>query len=571
MRTSEFLLATLRETPAEAETVSNKLMLRAGMIRKVAAGVFTWLPMGLRVLRKVENIIREEMNKTGALEILMPAIQPAELWQESGRWDFYGSELLRIKDRHERDFCFGPTHEEVVTDLFRSVVRSYKQLPINLYQIQVKFRDEIRPRFGVMRGREFIMKDAYSFHLDQESLNKTYQIMYQAYSNIFQRMDLKFRAVLADTGNIGGNTSHEFQVLADSGEDLIAYSDQSNYTANIEKAETLIKPYVLVTSNKSMQEVATPSQRSVEEVSNFLQVPPQKILKTLIVKGKDVPWVALVLRGDHDLNELRTSQLPQIFSPLTFANPEEIPEIIGTEFGFIGPVGLTIPIIADYDALHLTDFVCGANKKGAHLINVNWERDVKVPETAALRKVQAGDPSPDGKGVLQLARGIEVGQIFQLGDKYSKAMRATVLNEAGKAITVLMGCYGIGVTRTVAAVIEQSHDDHGIIWPNAIAPFQIALIPMSMHKSYRVKEAAEKIYAELENAGFEVLFDDRKERAGVLFADMDMLGIPHRIVISETGLDNGMVEYKHRGTSATENISITNIIGAVKNKLMRTD
>lgn len=567
MKTSNFLLATLRDAPAEAETISNKLMLRAGMIRKLAAGIFNWLPLGWRVLKKVENIIREEMNKSGALEILMPAIQPAELWQESGRWDYYGSELLRIKDRHERDFCFGPTHEEIITHLFRGDVRSYKQLPLTLYQIQTKFRDEVRPRFGVMRGREFLMKDAYSFHLDAESLNKTYEIMHQTYCNIFSRMGLQFRPVLADTGNIGGNTSHEFQVLAESGEDTIVHSDQSDYAANIEKAECLLTPYTIQNSVNALEEVATPIQRTIDEVSSFLKVEPKQILKTLIVKGKDAPWVALLLRGDHELNELKASKLPQVFAPLTFANPHEIPEIVGCEFGFIGPIGLNIPIIADHDAMHLVDFVCGANKNGMHLKNANWQRDLPIPEIAAIRKVVAGDKSPDGKGTLQLTRGIEVGQIFQLGDKYSKAMQATVLNEAGKATTVLMGCYGIGVTRTVAAVIEQSHDDRGIIWPDAIAPFEIALIPMSMHKSYRVREAAEKIYSELLAAGFDVLFDDRKERAGVLFNDMDLIGIPHRIVISESGLDNGTIEYKSRKGDVVENIEITQIIEKMRNKL----
>ncbi|MCL5260478.1 MAG: proline--tRNA ligase [Gammaproteobacteria bacterium] len=567
MRTTKFLMATLRESPAEAEPISHKLMLRAGMIRKLTSGIYTWLPLGLRVLKKVENIIRNEMNKSGAQEILMPAIQPAELWQESGRWDFYGDELLRIKDRHDRDFCFGPTHEEVITDLFRNEVRSYKQLPLTLYQIQVKFRDEIRPRFGVMRGREFLMKDAYSFHLDEESLDETYQIMYQTYSRIFSRMQLKFRAVLADTGNIGGDNSHEFQVLAESGEDLIAYSDTSEYAANIEKATTLIDPVQIQPSINHIKEVATPTQRTIAEVSAFLNIQAKQIVKTLIVKGQDDPWIALLLRGDHELNELAASHLPKVASPLTFVNEQEISKITGCDFGFIGPVGLNIPIIADHAVLQLKDFVCGANKNGKHLSNVNWSRDLPVPETAAIRKVVAGDKSPDGKGTLCLARGIEVGQIFKLGTKYSKALNATVLNESGKAITVTMGCYGIGVSRTVAAVIEQCHDERGIVWPEAIAPFQVVILPMSMHKSYRVREAAEKIYMQLQEAGFEVLFDDRKERAGVMFADSDLLGIPHRIVISESNLDNHVVEYKARNSDQSETFKFDDIIPELKNKI----
>lgn len=566
MRTSKFLLATLRESPAEAEVISHKLMLRAGMIRKLAAGIYIWLPLGLRVLKKVEKIIREEMARIDALEILMPAIQPAELWVESERWDAYGDQLLKIKDRHKHEFCFGPTHEEVITHLARSELRSYKQLPITLYQIQTKFRDEIRPRFGVMRGREFLMKDAYSFHLDEASLKQTYDAMYEAYNRIFSRLGLKFRAVLADTGNIGGSMSHEFQVLAQSGEDLIAYSDASDYAANIEMAEALTEPIAIQTSNNQMQEVATPDQRTIEEVAAFLKIDTKQTLKTLIVKGSETPWIALVLRGDHELNEIKTGKLPQIASPLTFINPHEFAEVLGCEAGSIGPVNLKMPIIADRDALRVKDFVCGANTNDKHLINVNWERDLPLPQIADIRKAQEGDLSPDGKGKLQFARGIEVGQVFQLGKKYSQTMHATVLNETGKAIEMCMGCYGIGVSRTVAAAIEQNHDERGIIWPEPIAPFQIALIPMSLHKSYRVRETAEKIYQQLLDAGFDVLFDDRKERAGVLFADMDLIGIPHRIIISESGLDNGTIEYKTRTGTTAENIQISNLETFLKNK-----
>jgi len=566
MRTSKFLLATLRESPAEAEVISHKLMLRAGMIRKLAAGIYIWLPLGLRVLKKAEKIIREEMARIDALEILMPAIQPAELWIESKRWDAYGDQLLKIKDRHKHEFCFGPTHEEVITHLARNELRSYKQLPITLYQIQTKFRDEIRPRFGVMRGREFLMKDAYSFHLDEASLKQTYDAMYEAYNRIFSRLGLKFRAVLADTGNIGGSMSHEFQVLAQSGEDLIAYSDESDYAANIEMAEALAQPIAVQTSNNQMQEVATPSQRTIEEVATFLKINAKQTLKTLIVKGSEAPWVALVLRGDHKLNEIKAGKLSQIASPLTFVNPHEFVEDIGCEAGSIGPVNLKMPIIADRDAVGVKDFVCGANTNDKHLINVNWERDLPLPQVADIRKVQEGDLSPDGKGKLQFARGIEVGQVFQLGKKYSQAMHATVLNETGKAIEMYMGCYGIGVSRTVAAAIEQNHDERGIIWPEPIAPFQIALIPMSLHKSYRVREAAEKIYQQLLDSGFDVLFDDRKERAGVLFADIDLIGIPHRIIISESGLDNGTIEYKTRMGAAAENIQIPKLEEFLKNK-----
>jgi prolyl-tRNA synthetase len=566
MRTSKFLLATLRETPAEAEVISHKLMLRAGMIRKLAAGIYTWLPLGLRVLKKVEKVIREEMARIDALEILMPAIQPSELWIESGRWDAYGDQLLKIKDRHNHEFCFGPTHEEVITNLARNELKSYKQLPITLYQIQTKFRDEIRPRFGVMRGREFLMKDAYSFHIDEDSLQATYDDMYNAYSKIFSRLGLKFRAVIADNGNIGGSMSHEFQVLASSGEDLIAYSDESNYAANIETAQSLELSYEVKDSNNQMQEVATPNQRTIDDIANFLKIDPKQTVKTLIVKGVEAPYIALVLRGDHELNEIKAAKIPQIASPLTFINPHEFMDVIGCDAGSIGVVDLNMPIIADRDTINIRDFVCGANKNDVHLINVNWQRDLPMPQIADLRKVQEGDLSPDGKGVLHFARGIEVGQVFKLGKKYSESMCATVLNDTGKATHMYMGCYGVGVSRTVAAAIEQNHDERGIIWPDPIAPFQVVIVPMSMHKSYRVREAAEKIYQQLLDANIDVLFDDRKERAGVIFADMDLIGIPHRIIISESGLDNNTVEYKHRTADAAEYVNIDALEAFIKNK-----
>jgi len=587
MRTSKFLLATLKEIPADAEIISHKLMIRAGMIRKNAAGLYSWLPLGLRVLHKVSNIVREEMNKSGALEILMPAVQPAELWHETGRWDVYGETLLKIYDRHRHEFCFGPTHEEVITDLVRHELRSYKQLPLIFYQIQTKFRDEIRPRFGVMRAREFLMKDAYSFHLDEESLQQAYDLMYQTYCNIFTRLGLKFRAVLADTGNIGGNNSHEFQVLAESGEDVIVYSDGSDYAANLEKAEALAPvtvPMVAVSDdvvigvtddmnspvNKSLMMVDTPQQKTIAAICDFLKLSPQQTVKTLLVRGKDVPLVALVLRGDHELNEVKASKLPQLAAPLQFATEEEVAKILNCSFGSLGVVALSVPMVVDRDAAVLQNFVCGANQEGKHYINVNWQRDVvcklKSLNIADIRKVVVGDPSPDGKGTLQFARGIEVGHIFQLGSKYSEAMDATVLNAAGKATTMMMGCYGIGVSRIVAAAIEQNHDAQGIIWSMPLAPFDLALIPISMHQSYRVRETAEKLYQELQQSGFEVLLDDRKERAGVLFADMDLIGVPHRIVISEGNLDQGVVEYKARAQvktgdgSAVQKIAVEQVV-----------
>ncbi len=566
MRTSRLLLSTLRETPADAEVISHQLMLRAGMIRRLASGLYTWLPLGLRVLRKVEKIVREEMDRAGAQELLMPAVQPAELWQESGRWDQYGPELLRFTDRHGREFCFGPTHEEVITDLVRREIQSYKQLPANFYQIQTKFRDEVRPRFGVMRAREFLMKDAYSFHLDEASLQETYDTMYETYSRIFSRLGLDFRAVMADTGAIGGRASHEFHVLADSGEDAIAFSDSSDYAANVELAEALPPGEPRPAPSQPMQTVDTPGQHTIEEVSRFLGVEPARTVKTLLVKGEEEDVVALVLRGDHELNEIKAEKLPQVRAPLTFADEAEIRAVTGAGPGSVGPVGLSIPVIADHSAAQLSDFVCGANEDGKHLTGVNWGRDLPEPETADLRNVVEGDPSPDGKGRLVIKRGIEVGHIFQLGNKYSAAMKATALDESGRQKVLEMGCYGIGVSRVVAAAIEQNHDERGIIWPDAIAPFQVALLPMNMHKSVRVREAAEKLYRELTDAGIEVLFDDRKERPGVMFADMELIGIPHRLVLGERVLDADKIEYKGRRDSDSQAIPLEGIIGFIKQK-----
>lgn len=566
MRTSQYLLATLKEIPADAEIVSHQLMLRAGMIRKVTSGIYTWLPLGLRVLRKVENIVREEMNRSGALEILMPAIQPAELWQTSGRWDAYGDLMLRIKDRHERDFCFGPTHEEVITDLVRNEIQSYKQLPRNFYQIQNKFRDELRPRFGVMRAREFVMKDAYSFHLSPESLSETYEVMYQTYSRIFTRLGLNFRAVMADTGDIGGSSSHEFQVLAQSGEDLIAFSDQSTYAANIEKAESILPQHARAEPTAALEKIDTPNLRSIEDIVNSLKIDVRKTVKTLLVKGKEQPLVALVIRGDHTLNPIKAEKHPLVASPLTLAEDAKIKAAIGCSAGSIGPVGLPIPIIIDREVAVLSDFVCGANEDNYHLKNVNWERDLPLPEVADLRHVLPGDPSPDGKGHLQFARGIEVGHIFQLGEKYSAAMGATVLNEAGETITLSMGCYGIGVSRIVAAAIEQNHDEQGIVWPSPMAPFQVAIVPIN-YENVSVRDAAEKIYADLKTAGVEVLIDDRDERPGVKFADMELIGIPHRVVISERGLKSNTVEYKNRKAGEVEMLEVENVWSEVVKRL----
>jgi len=567
MRLSQFPLSTLKETPADAEIISHQLMLRAGMIRKQAAGVYSWLPLGLRVLRKVEAIIREEMNRAGALELSMPAIQPAELWQESGRWEQYGPELLRLQDRHRREFCFGPTHEEVITDIARRELRSYKQLPVNYYQIQTKFRDEIRPRFGVMRAREFLMKDAYSFHADQSSLEATYQVMYHAYANIFTRLGMDFRAVQADSGAIGGSVSHEFHVLADSGEDAIAFSTDGDFAANVEAAEALAPASERPPPAGEMQRRETPGQHSIDEVSAFLQTRPENCLKTLLVLGTDTEVVALVLRGDHELNIVKAERLPAIAAPLEFAGDEQIRLAAGCSAGSLGPVGLSIPVIADRTAACLGNFVCGANEDGVHLTGVNWGRDLPEPELADLRNVVAGDPSPDGRGSLAIARGIEVGHIFQLGTKYSKAMQATVLDEQGREVPMIMGCYGIGVSRIVAAAIEQNHDDSGMIWPTSIAPFQVALLPMNMKKSQRVREAAENLYAVLSAAGLEVLLDDREARPGVMFADMELIGIPYRIVVGEKNLDRGMLEYKSRKDAASRDLPQAEIVALLRDKV----
>lgn len=569
MRTSQFPLNTVKETPADAEIASHQLMIRAGLIRKLAAGLYSWLPLGLRVLRKVEKITREEMEKAGALEVLMPALQPAELWQETGRWEQYGPELARLKDRHDRDFCLGPTHEEIITDLARNEIKSYKQLPITYYQVQTKFRDEIRPRFGVMRSREFIMKDAYSFHLDQDSLQETYDVMYAAYTNIFNHLGLKFRAVVADSGSIGGAVSHEFHVLADSGEDAIAFSTASDYAANVEKAEALMPMGSRPPALLNMQVIDTPNQHSIEEVSNFLNVSSAQCLKTLIVKGEEGGLVALLLRGDHELNKIKAEKVDGVASPLEFAAEAEILLACQCRPGSIGPLGLTIPIIADRSVVFMSDFVCGANEDGKHFQGVNWERDLPIPEYVAdIRTVVEGDPSPDGNGQITLARGIEVGHIFQLGTKYSESMRAGVINEGGKNQIMLMGCYGIGISRVVAAAIEQNHDERGINWPVNLAPFQVALCPMNMHKSERLKVASEQLYQDLQDAGFEVLFDDRKVRAGFMFSDMELIGIPHCIIVGDRGLDAGTVEYKSRTAKDNEEILFEDIIAFLKAKLV---
>ncbi len=568
MRVSRFLLSTVRETPAEAETISHQLMLRAGMIRKLAAGIYTWLPLGLRVLRKVEAIVREEMNRAGAQEVLMPAVQPAELWQESGRWDQYGPELLRLTDRHQRDFCFGPTHEEVITDLIRRELKSYRQLPANFYQIQMKFRDEIRPRFGVMRAREFLMKDAYSFHINDASLAETYQVMHATYSRIFQRVGLEFRPVAADTGAIGGSHSHEFHVLADSGEDAIAICSKCDYAANVEMAQALPPLGKRPAPGQPMQTVDTPGQHTIEQVSKYLKIDPKQTVKTLLVKGTG-GVIALVLRGDHELNEVKAAKLPQVAKPLVFVTPGEVELAAGCEPGSIGPVGLKITVIADESAARLADFVCGANINGKHLVNVNWGRDAAEPEVADLRKVVEGDPCPDiskGQcgGTLSIRRGIEVGHIFQLGTKYSEKLNAAVLDEAGQSVIMPMGCYGIGVSRVVAAAIEQNHDDNGILWPDAIAPFQIALVPIGYAKSEKVRETIDKLYSELVHAGFDVLLDDRDERPGVIFADMDLIGIPHRLVLGDKGLAKGVAEYKGRRDKSPREVPLDQVLGALR-------
>jgi prolyl-tRNA synthetase len=567
MRLSRYPINTLRDVPADAEVVSHQLMLRAGLIRRLAAGLYTWLPIGLRVLRKVETIVREEMNRAGAIELLMPTVQPAELWQESGRWDQFGPELLRFKDRGERPFCYGPTHEEVITDIARRELKSYRQLPVNFYQIQTKFRDEIRPRFGVMRAREFTMKDAYSFHLDEASLEDGYQAMYDAYSRIFTRMNLRFRAVRADTGSIGGSASQEFHVLADSGEDAIAFSDADDYAANLEMAEALAPATPRAAANAALAEVPTPGVRTIAELASFLKLDASRCLKTLLVEGTDGGVVALVVRGDHELNAVKAQKLPGVLAPLRMATAEQVRAASSCEPGFLGPVGLGLKLYADRAAAHAADFVCGANRRDTHLTGVNWGRDLPEPDIVDIRNVVAGDPSPSGSGKLGIARGIEVGHIFQLGRKYSEAMNAAVLDEQGQTVAMFMGCYGIGVTRVVAAAIEQNHDDRGIIWPTPIAPFHVSLIPINLQKSERVREIAERLYTELEAAGIEVLFDDRDARPGVKFADDELVGIPHRLVVGDKGLERGVIEYKSRAGGAGAEVPVDSVLAFVRERM----
>ncbi|WP_241646794.1 proline--tRNA ligase [Rosenbergiella metrosideri] len=572
MRTTQYLLSTLKEIPSDAEVISHQLMLRAGMIRKLASGLYTWLPTGVRVLRKVEKIVREEMENAGAVEVTMPVVQPADLWEESGRWEQYGPELLRIKDRHERPFVLGPTHEEVITDLIRNELSSYKQLPLNLFQIQTKFRDEVRPRFGVMRSREFIMKDAYSFHSHQDSLQQTYDIMYRAYSQIFSRMGLDFRAVQADTGSIGGSASHEFQVLAQSGEDDIIFSDQSDYAANIELAEAVAPTTERAAPSQALMQQDTPHAKTIADLVSQFSLSIDKTVKTLIVKAAEESehtLVALLVRGDHELNEVKAEKLDVVASPLCFATEQEIRDAIGAGPGSLGPIGLAMPIIADHSLKVMSDFAVGANLDGKHWFGVNWLRDLPEARYADIRNVVTGDKSPDGKGTLLIKRGIEVGHIFQLGTKYSEALKATVQGEDGRNQTLLMGCYGIGVTRVVAAAIEQNHDERGIIWPEAIAPFHVAILPMNMHKSFRVQELAEKLYEQLRSAGLDVILDDRKERPGVMFADMELIGVPHAIVIGDRNLDNNEIEYKNRRTGEKEMLSPEAIVERLLSQINR--
>ena len=571
MRTSQYLLSTLKETPSDAVVISHQLMLRAGMIRKLASGMYTWMPMGLRVLRKAEAIVREEMVAAGALEVLMPAVQPAELWQESGRWEQYGPELLRIKDRHDREFCVGPTHEEVITDLARNELNSYKQLPINLYQIQTNFRDEIRPRFGLMRGREVLMKDAYSFHLDQASLQETYDRMHQAYCNVFTRLGLNFRPVQADTGSIGGTGSHEFHVLAESGEDDIAFSDTSDYAANIEKAEAIPREKERGAATEEMRLVDTPNAKTISDLVEQFGLAIEKTVKTLVVHAaEEGKLIALIIRGDHELNEIKAANHELVASPLVFASEAEIRAAIGAGPGSLGPLNLPIPCVIDRSVALMSDFGAGANLDGKHYFGLNWERDLPLPAVADLRNVVAGDPSPDGQGTLEIKRGIEVGHIFQLGTKYSEAMGCKVRGESGKPITLTMGCYGIGVSRVVAAAIEQNWDERGILWTDALAPFQIALVPMK-YENEAVRAATDKLYAELTAAGYEVLLDDRDKKTspGVKFADMELIGIPHRIVVSERGLAEGNLEYKHRRDSESQQMPAAEILSFLANRIAR--
>jgi prolyl-tRNA synthetase len=560
MRASKYTIATLKETPSDAEIISHQLMIRAGLIRKLASGIYSWLPMGFRVLQKIENIIREEMNASGAQEVMLPVVQPAELWHESGRWSQYDEGLLlQFRDRHDREFCFGPTHEEVITDLARGELKSHKQLPVNYYQIQTKFRDETRPRFGVLRSREFTMKDAYSFHTDQASLNETYQEMHDAYSRILTRMDLDFRPVLADTGSIGGSASMEFHVLAESGEDQIAFSSESDYAANVEMAEALA-PETESADLLEVEEVATPGIKTIEDVCKALDVAANRTVKTLIVKGSESDLIALVLRGDHQLNAIKAEKIEGVASPLTMASEAEIKTALGAGTGSIGPQGLSIPVIADRSAAALRNFIAGANKDDFHTRNVNWERDASANAIEDIRNVVEGDPSPDGKGEIRFKRGIEVGHIFQLGDKYSKAMNATVLDESGKAVVMQMGCYGMGVTRLVGAIIEQNHDERGIIWPESIAPFRVIVIPINAHKSEQVRNTAESLYTELTGKGVEVLLDDREDvRPGAKFADAELMGIPHRLVIGDRGLDNGVVEYVNRRDGENRDLTLDEV------------
>ena len=567
MRTSQLFFSTLREIPSEAEIISHQLMLRAGLIRALGSGLYSWLPLGVRILQKIEAIIREELNAISAQELRMPCIQPAQLWQESERWDKFGEQLLKIYDRHQHQFCFGPTHEEVVTDLIRQNIHSYKQLPLTVYQITTKFRDEIRPRFGVMRSREFIMKDAYSFHLDTTSLQITYDAMYQAYSNIFTRLGLNFRAVLADTGAIGGKVSHEFQVLADAGEDIIVYSDSSDYAANIEQASSFIETNPPSGDLQPLQKIATPNHETVTEICQFLTIKPAEVIKTLIVKGLTTPYVALCLRGDQELNPLKAEKLSLVASPLEFASESAIEQIFGCPSGSLGPIECPIPLIVDYNAYQVMNFCCGANEQGYHFCGSNWHRDVKQLDLADIHTVVVGERSPDGKGYLQFTKGIEVGHIFQVGPGYSEKLQATVLDKHGKTIPPWMGCYGIGITRIVAAAIEQHHDALGIIWPQPLAPYTVVLIPIQYHKSPQVKCMADELYQKFQQAGIEILLDDRHERPGVMFADMDLLGIPHRVTISEKTLTQGLVEYKSRRQSSVALYPTADIISLIQSYL----
>lgn len=560
MRYSQLLMPTLKEIPADAELVSHQLMLRAGLIRKVAAGIYNWLPLGLKVLRKVENIVREEMNAIDAQELLLPAVHPKELWEETGRWSQYGNELLKITDRHQREFCFGPTHEEIITDLMRNELKSYKELPLTVFQVQTKFRDEIRPRFGVMRAREFIMKDAYSFHLNQASLQETYQKMYQAYCRIFQRLGLNFRAVEADTGSIGGYASHEFQVLANSGEDVIAISDSSDYAANVELANAKLSRAEAALPNAVLEKKNTPNQRTITQVAEFLQCPANKMVKTLLVEATSSPAIAIILRGDHELNLVKAEKIPGIAKPVKFLEQEKILPLLNCEPGSLGPVNLKLPVFVDHEAAVLSDFACGANQTDYHYIGVNWNRDCRYEAAMDLRMVVEGDPSPDGQGKLKLVRGIEVGHIFQLGKKYSEALSATVLNEHGDKVVLDMGCYGIGVSRIVAAAIEQHHDQHGIIWPKTMAPFDIVILPLNHHKNPQVLETAHHLYDEMRAKGLDVLLDDRDERPGVKFADADLIGIPQRLIISEKTLAEQKIEYRLRYENCAKLVPLDNII-----------